>query len=445
MKYVNEVRHAPKQRAQLAHEASNLYALLTTLRFRVEDAPTNEPWFYQIKLLAVRERIDFSNKLKDLLWKFKKAEIDEVLGRIECLKSPTNLALTNDLVIPTQSVTSDLSETAQTMNALCLESESQWPSNEANAFDLPKTLDETYERILRMIETNDQLNDAVRILQWLCFAKAPRSLKSLMDVLATDVEGNGRFLVEERLPDPYDIVTIYSSLVAIQEQDAQSIRSFDPILDLEDPIIELAHFSVQEYLLSDRCFSHSFFSTNAGYTLMAEISLIYTLHLCHEALPRDGSQTADGKRNARSDLNLMHATDTDLRRESLTLWPTNLCMFVKIIATLEIQFYSRGMVAAERHGARFDAACFGGSVEIFRALFEADDSLLTKVAPKLLSPVSEGLRYKIAGWRDIELAGEENLADHGQVVRLLLSHCLDEYQGLSYAYDGAHAELLDLL
>ncbi|EXJ75702.1 uncharacterized protein A1O5_00209 [Cladophialophora psammophila CBS 110553] len=128
MKYVNEVRHAPKQRAQLAREASNLYALLTTLRFRVEEAPTNDPWFNQIKLLVVENgaldqlrtilmrlvpRIDTSNKLKDLLWKFNKAEVEEAL------------------------VKSDLSEMAQTMNPLCLESEREWPSKLSTWLDIP--------------------------------------------------------------------------------------------------------------------------------------------------------------------------------------------------------------------------------------------------------------------------------------------------------------------
>ncbi len=52
MRYVNDVRNAPKERAQLAREASNVYALLTSLRFRVEDAQSGDPWFDQIRLLA---------------------------------------------------------------------------------------------------------------------------------------------------------------------------------------------------------------------------------------------------------------------------------------------------------------------------------------------------------------------------------------------------------
>ena len=146
---------------------------------------------------------------------------------------------------------------------------------------LPKTLDETYERILSTIDANGQLDDAVLVLQWLCFAKRPQSLKSLVDVLATDVGGNGRFLAEERLPDPLDIITICSSLITIREENhSEHIRV---LLDPEDPIIQLAHFSVQEYLLSSRCFLNEHFVTPRGHAVLADVCLIYTLHVCAES------------------------------------------------------------------------------------------------------------------------------------------------------------------
>jgi hypothetical protein len=112
MKYVNEVRKAPTERVQLAREVGNIYGLLTSLRFRVEDAQNDDPWFSQVKLLAIQHgalsqfhsvleklvaKLKSSSKLKDLLWKFNKPEIDEALSRIERLKSLVNLALANDL------------------------------------------------------------------------------------------------------------------------------------------------------------------------------------------------------------------------------------------------------------------------------------------------------------------------------------------------------------
>lgn len=94
-------------------------------------------------------------------------------------------------------------------------------------------------------------------------------------MLATNVDGDGCFSVEERLPDPIDIVTICSSLIVIRD-DLDAGRGNKA----EDPIIQLAHFSVQEYLLSDRCFLKGRFSPNDCHTLLAEVSLIYTLHVC---------------------------------------------------------------------------------------------------------------------------------------------------------------------
>jgi hypothetical protein len=139
---------------------------------------------------------------------------------------------------------------------------------------LPETLDDTYERILSAIDANGQLEDAVRILQWLCFTQQPHPLKALVEVLATDVDGNGSFLIEERLPDPFDIITICSSLITIKEGGEPGSQR------LESPIIQLAHLSVQEYLLSSRCYLSDRFSAHQGQSLLAEISLVYTVDVC---------------------------------------------------------------------------------------------------------------------------------------------------------------------
>jgi hypothetical protein len=143
---------------------------------------------------------------------------------------------------------------------------------------LPKTLDETYERILSAIDAEGQLEDAVRILQWLCFARRPQSLKALVDVLATDTDGNGCFLAEECLPDPFDIITICSSLITVKAE--VHVGNIQVPQEAQDPTIQLAHFSVQEYLLSSRCYLSERFSAYRGQSLLAEISLIYTLHVC---------------------------------------------------------------------------------------------------------------------------------------------------------------------
>ncbi len=50
--YINDVRHATREQAKVAVEASNLYSLLTSLRFRVEEARSDDPWLNQVKRLG---------------------------------------------------------------------------------------------------------------------------------------------------------------------------------------------------------------------------------------------------------------------------------------------------------------------------------------------------------------------------------------------------------
>lgn len=114
--YINEVRQATAEQAKLAIEASNLYGLLITLRFRVEEARSDDPWVNHVKLLGTAkgpldqfkntlemmvDKLPSSSKrdrIKSvLLWKFTTKEVGDALARMERLKSLINLALTNDL------------------------------------------------------------------------------------------------------------------------------------------------------------------------------------------------------------------------------------------------------------------------------------------------------------------------------------------------------------
>lgn len=53
IKYVSEVKDAPKEREILSLEAANLMPLLMTLKQRVEASPTNGPWFTKVSSLGV--------------------------------------------------------------------------------------------------------------------------------------------------------------------------------------------------------------------------------------------------------------------------------------------------------------------------------------------------------------------------------------------------------
>jgi ankyrin repeat protein len=110
---------------------------------------------------------------------------------------------------------------------------------------LPKTLDQTYERTLSAIREED-CEYAIRILQWLTFLARPLSVKEIAQVVAIDAERDLAFDSNEVLEDPLEVLDICSSLVIITTDKAKG--SSRPA----QQIIALAHYSVQEYLVSDR-------------------------------------------------------------------------------------------------------------------------------------------------------------------------------------------------
>src|ERR1700755_2026629 len=50
--FINDVRHATREEAKVGIEASSIYSLLTSLRFWVEGARSDDTWFTQMKLLT---------------------------------------------------------------------------------------------------------------------------------------------------------------------------------------------------------------------------------------------------------------------------------------------------------------------------------------------------------------------------------------------------------
>jgi ankyrin repeat protein len=110
---------------------------------------------------------------------------------------------------------------------------------------LPPTLDQTYDRILCAISKEDS-EYALRILQWLTFSARPLFVEEVAEVVAINVVREPAFDHDEVLEDPLEVLNICSSLVTITTEKKQNRSS------PERKIIALAHYSVQEYLTSDR-------------------------------------------------------------------------------------------------------------------------------------------------------------------------------------------------
>jgi hypothetical protein len=115
LEYLNDVKDASKDRAQCAIEAANVYNLLTNLRYRLETGnASQQPWYNAVRALAVEKgpldqfkqvlemlqaKTTDRGRLKlgeALIWKFKKAEIANILARIDRLKTLVGFALQTD-------------------------------------------------------------------------------------------------------------------------------------------------------------------------------------------------------------------------------------------------------------------------------------------------------------------------------------------------------------
>ncbi len=132
---------------------------------------------------------------------------------------------------------------------------------------LPQSLDETYERMLCKIDPA-LVKDARRILTLLCFASRPLTLPELIDGIAVETTEPTGLNKDCRLEDYNDIHDICPGFINLNIAD-------------ETLIVQIAHFSVQEYLESDRIRHQKamiFGLTSVkAHTEIAEICLIYLL------------------------------------------------------------------------------------------------------------------------------------------------------------------------
>jgi hypothetical protein len=147
--------------------------------------------------------------------------------------------------------------------------------------DLPKDLDETYTRIILNISEENKA-DAIKLLQWLCYSLEPISLEMAVDILATEYSdslGRCHFDPDQRPPEADDVLSICSSLVSLGESRT----------------LQLAHFSVKEYLTSERVQlsltspDYSISSTNAN-LIIAGTCLAYIMDSSLNLITEDSKE-----------------------------------------------------------------------------------------------------------------------------------------------------------
>jgi hypothetical protein len=136
------------------------------------------------------------------------------------------------------------------------------------------TLDGTYERVLLEIEPKNR-EDTYRLLQCLSVAARPLRVQELAEVLAIQFEVGKppQYHSEWRLEDAqYAVLSAYSSLISNVNVD-------------ESPFVQCSHFSVREFLTSDRLaqaggdLSRFHILPQSAHTILAQACLCTLLQL----------------------------------------------------------------------------------------------------------------------------------------------------------------------
>lgn len=139
---------------------------------------------------------------------------------------------------------------------------------------LPQDLDKTYERMLENIP--DVLTQYARkILLLLCFSERSLTVEEMIDAIAVDVETG--FDPEMRCSDMQDILQICQGFV----ETFQDTHNFLPVYK-----IRIAHFSVQQYLLSKQLETHPTLSSMhlTDENAQAEFTIICLKYLLDDAV-----------------------------------------------------------------------------------------------------------------------------------------------------------------
>ena len=140
--------------------------------------------------------------------------------------------------------------------------------------ELPKSLDETYQRILKEIN-NANHKQAHQLLQCLAVAQCPLRVEELAEVLALDIDAGGipTFNANWRWQDhEAAVLSACSSLVSV-------------IIDDGLRVVQFSHFSVKEFLTSDRLasmedVSQFYISDEPSHAILAQacIGVLLSVH-----------------------------------------------------------------------------------------------------------------------------------------------------------------------
>jgi hypothetical protein len=133
--------------------------------------------------------------------------------------------------------------------------------------DLPKTLHETYIRILKRIQeqSEDDILSVQRVLRWLVKGVRNMSLGELAECISIDPDGDEDYMeFDAVITDPEDILELCSSLVSVSA----------------DGFVAIAHYSAKEFLISDDLKGRMPDFWVGGYEVETELATVCLKYLC---------------------------------------------------------------------------------------------------------------------------------------------------------------------
>lgn len=159
--------------------------------------------------------------------------------------------------------------------------------------DTPKDIDRIYDGLWRSMEKGKHYERAIKILRWVTFATRPLTIEELTEaVLIVDKDGLDDLDIDY-FPDAFDDTYVHSKILHVcgpliemrnGTDTSEEIDSERPDHHYRQKTIQLAHFSVREYLIAQLPIPSTILVNNARLTnegwhhnLLARLCLRYVL------------------------------------------------------------------------------------------------------------------------------------------------------------------------
>ena len=371
--------------------------------------------------------------------------------------------------------------------------------------ELPKSLDETYERVMMGIKGDDQKH-AYRMLQCLTVATRPLSVAELAELLAFDFDaakdGIPKLNSDWRWEDHEQaVLSTCSSLITVVP---------DP--DDESPVVQFSHFSVKEFLMSDRLakstrdISQYHISPPGAHTVLAQACLGVVLRnpddtsgansgplaryaaqhwVTHAQVDNVASHVRDAVRSLFApdlpyfeawirlyDFDRYAASVSDPEPGARPLYYAALCGFHELVERLTLKYPQYTGSLGGRLGTALHSASYAGHLQIVRSLLRYGVSVdvrgISGCAPLRCASKSghcDVVQFLLDHGADVNSQQDDHSTPlhwaanlgHVDVVRVLLEHNADvnskDDNGWTPLHDaaessggrGAPAQLVQLL